>query len=125
MGEAVDRTSVKYLCKLHEGQAHLICEALLFGWAEKHIEAAENLYNKHSSFFSPLDRFKFIVKKSSFVKKFGFYDESLDLLIKLEKEIMALLKDNTDPRVTPLGCKKQLFKVYRDQARLWALKREE
>jgi hypothetical protein len=90
----VDRTTVKYLCKLHEGQAHLVCEVLLFDWAESHLDDAEALYEKHSSLFNRLDKFKFLVKKSSFLKKFGFFDEALDLLITLEKDVMSLLQES-------------------------------
>jgi len=42
--------------------------------------------------FSRLDKFKFLVKKSSFQKKFGFFDDALDILLYLEKELMTMLK---------------------------------
>lgn len=42
--------------------------------------------------FSRLDKFKFLVKKSSFLKKFGFFDEALEILVDLEKELMNMLK---------------------------------
>ena len=47
-----DRTNVKYLCKLHEAQAHLVCEALLFDWAESSLEEAESLYEKYDQLFT-------------------------------------------------------------------------
>ena len=119
-----DRTNVKYLCKLYEGQAHLESEALLFDWAETKIEKAEALYEKHTVVFNFIDKFKFLVKKSSFQKKFGFFDEALEILIDIEKQIMTMLQATQTPK-TVLGCKKILFKVYRDQARLFALKRDE
>ena len=40
----VDRTNVKYLCKLYEGQTHLLCEVLLFEWADNYMEEADSLY---------------------------------------------------------------------------------
>lgn len=88
---SVDRTSIKYLCKLHEGQAHLLCEPLLFDWAESHLDDAEAMYKKHSQFFTELYKFKFLIKKSSFLKKFGFFDDALDMLLHLEKDLIKLL----------------------------------
>jgi hypothetical protein len=86
-----DRTNIKYLCKLYEGLAHLECEALLFDWADANIEEAEALYDKHAAVFNRLDKFKFLVKKSSFQKKFGFFDEALEILIDLEKQVSTML----------------------------------
>ena len=86
-----DRTNVKYLCKLYEGLAHLECEALLFDWAETNIEEAEALYDKHAAVFNRIDKFKFLVKKSSFQKKFGFFDDAIDILGDVEKQVMTML----------------------------------
>jgi len=102
----------------------LVCEALLFDWAESNLQEAESLYEKYDSMFTKLDKFKFMVKKSSFHKKFGFFDDALDILLYLEKELMAMLKNTQTPKIN-LGCKKLLYKAYRDQARLFALKRDE
>jgi len=42
-----DKINVKYLCKLYEALAHLVCEALLFDWAESYLQEAEALYEKY------------------------------------------------------------------------------
>jgi hypothetical protein len=71
----------KYLCKLYEGLAHLLCEPLMFDWAEELLDEAETIYLKTKKhLFTDFDVIKFMLKKSSFLKKYGFFDDSLKLL---------------------------------------------
>lgn len=65
-----------------------------------------------------------MVKKSSFLKKFGFFDDAIKILVDMDNELMGLLKTPQEVKQI-LSTKKLLFKVNRDQARLFALKREE
>ena len=65
-----DKLQAKFLCKLYEGLAHLLCEPLMFDWAEELLNEAEGVYlgnKKH--LFTDLDVVKFMLKKSSFLKK--------------------------------------------------------
>lgn len=67
---------VKYLCKLYEGCAHLLCEPLVFEWAEELLSEAETIYLNNEGLLTELDRAKYRIKKSSFLKKFGFFEEA-------------------------------------------------
>ncbi len=62
------------------------------------------------------------MKKSSFLKKFGFFIEALAILKDLENELKEMLKK---PEGKSVSLKKELFKSYRDQARLYGLRRQE
>jgi hypothetical protein len=74
----------KYECKLKEALGHLMCEPLLFERCEKELDDVEAIYEKHrGQYFNELDIVKFNIKKSSFLKKWGFFFESLELLQKL------------------------------------------
>lgn len=58
-----------------------MCEPLLFERCEKELNEAEAIYEKHrGTHFSELDIVKFQMKKCSFLKKWGFFFESLELL---------------------------------------------
>jgi hypothetical protein len=83
---------------MYEGQAHLVCEALLFDWAENYMQDAEALYEKHGAFFNRFDIMKFLVKKSSFLKKFGFFDNAIAILFEMENELMEILKTDKDSK---------------------------
>ena len=53
----------------------------MFDWAEELLDEAESIYltsKKH--LFTDFDVIKFMLKKSSFLKKYGFFDDSLKLL---------------------------------------------
>lgn len=72
---------VKFTCKLLEGLGHLMCEPLMFDICEKHLSEAQTLYDKNiDTIFSKHDRIRFQIKKSSFLKKYGFFIEALELL---------------------------------------------
>lgn len=83
---------MKFACKLYEGLGHLNCEPLLFDRCEALLDKAEALYEKHSDILSPYLKLRFIIKKSSFLKKFGFFNDSLALLDTLEQELIDRLK---------------------------------
>lgn len=79
-----ERLKAKYECKLKEALGHLMCEPLLFEKCEEQLEEAEEIYQKNKgTFFSELDIVKFNIKKSSFLKKWGFFFESLELFEKI------------------------------------------
>ncbi len=101
-----------------------MCEPLLFDQCEKKLDEAEKIYDKNEALFTDFDRIRFQIKKSSFLKKFGFFLDALEILAELEKQIMDILKS---PKASgdSLAAKKLLFKVQRDKARLYALKRDE
>lgn len=122
--KSVDRLRVKFTCKLYEGIGHLMCEPLLFDKCEELLDKAEQLYDDNEPFFTQFDRFRFLIKKSSFLKKFGFFHDALDILSVMQRELMDILKAPKDLKDT-FAAKKLLFKVHRDQARLYALRREE
>ena len=83
-----EKLRAKYLCKLYEGLAHLLCEPLLFDWAEELIDEAEFIYLKSKKhLFTDFDVIKFMLKKSSFLKKYGFFDDSLKLLDQLNTQL--------------------------------------
>jgi hypothetical protein len=53
----------------------------MFDWGEELINEAETLYldtKKH--LFTDLDVAKFMIKKSSFMKKYGFFQDAIDIL---------------------------------------------
>jgi hypothetical protein len=56
------------------------------------------------------------------LKKSGFFDESIKTLNELEDQLMEALKESNEET---FNVKKLVFKVYRDKARLYALKRDE
>jgi hypothetical protein len=122
MRQGTDQPQVraKFTCKLLEGLGHLYCEPLLFQDCAKLLAEAEAIYKAKESFFTTQDIVKFNIKKASFIKKFGFFYKAIALLEETEKTLLGLLKASAD-----LKTKKLLFKVYRDKARLYALKREE
>ena len=122
MRQGTDQPQVraKFTCKLLEGLGHLYCEPLLFQDCAKLLAEAEAIYKAKESFFTTQDIVKFNIKKASFIKKFGFFYQAIALLEETEKTLLGLLKASAD-----LKTKKLLFKVYRDKARLYALKREE
>jgi hypothetical protein len=55
-----------------------MCEPLLFDICEKRLDEAEALYDKHAKLFSEHARIRFLIKKSSFLKKYGFFQQSLE-----------------------------------------------
>ena len=97
----------------------------MFDWSEELLNEAESLYTitkKH--LFTDFDVMKFLLKKSSFLKKFGFFDDALKVLEDLNTQIMKKLEGTLEGKKLLLA-KKIKFKVHRDQARLFALKRDE
>jgi hypothetical protein len=53
----------------------------MFDWAEELLDEAETIYLKTKKhLFTDFDVIKFMLKKSSFLKKYGFFDDSLKLL---------------------------------------------
>lgn len=97
----------------------------MFDWAEELLDEAESIYltsKKH--LFTDFDVIKFMLKKSSFLKKYGFFDDSLKLLDQLNKQLIDKLQGTLDKKKLQMA-KKLKFKVHRDQARLFALKRDE
>jgi hypothetical protein len=87
-----DKIRVKFTCKLNEGLGHLWCEPLLFDRCEEHLGKAEDLYDQYDKLFTEQDHIKFLIKKSSFLKKFGFFGDALDLLECMQRDLMELLK---------------------------------
>ena len=86
----------KFECKMLEGYGHLLCEPLLFDLGESYLEEAEEIYNSHKGeYFTELDLLKFQIKKSAFLKKYGFFEESLQILLKMEKQLMEILRQTT------------------------------
>ena len=80
-GGKLDRIASKYLCKLYEGLAHLLCEPLMFDWSEELLNEAESVYtNTKKHLFTDFDVMKFLLKKSAFLKKFGFFDDAIKVL---------------------------------------------
>jgi hypothetical protein len=117
-----ESTRLKYLCKLYEALGHLYCDPYIFDKAEEWITKAEDTYNKHTDLL-PIELYrKFKLKKAAFLKKNGLFYKSTDLLKEIEHEIMEELKHNPKDRKE---LRKLLFKTYRDQARLVALRRQE
>lgn len=70
------------------------CEPLLFDRCEALLDKAEALYDKHADILSPYLKLRFIIKKSSFLKKFGFFNDSLALLDSFEQELIDKLKQS-------------------------------
>jgi hypothetical protein len=97
-----------------------MCEPLLFDAAERIFQQAEAIYEKEH--FTEVEIIKFKLKKSSFLKKWGFFYEALDILADCRKQLESLA-----PKSAKEGylCKKHLFKLLRDEARLYALLRQE
>ena len=122
--QTYEAVRIKFTCKLLEGLGHLMCEPLLFDICEKRLDEAEALYDKHAKLFSEHARIRFLIKKSSFLKKYGFFQQSLEQLLAVQARVEELLKEQESPKEA-LQTKKLLFKVYRDKARLSALKRDE
>ena len=87
-----DRVRIKFTCKLYEGLGHLLCEPLLFDRAEDLLDKAEELYDEHENLFDTLDRTKFLIKKSSFLKKYGFFSDAIDLLEAMQRDLVDELK---------------------------------
>ena len=100
-----------------------MCEPLYFQKCEEYLDKAEAIYTENHNLSRSLYQ-KFKIKKAAFLKKYGFFDKSIDYLKELETELKT--QDTslyTDKEKTTAA--KLLFKVYRDLARLAALKRSE
>lgn len=96
--KSVEHIRVKYLAKLYESLGHLYCDPYLFDIAEKKIQKAEDLYNadmnssESNKIFSDVEYWHFLMKKSAFLKKNGFFLKSFEILKNLEDTIMEELK---------------------------------
>jgi tetratricopeptide (TPR) repeat protein len=98
----------KFLCKLYEGLAHLYCDPLVFEKGEVYINKADAIYSAISTKNSAYA--KFLIKKSSFMKKYGFFDVAVGILQDLEKSLPTMIEQEEEREVA----KKLLFKVFRD-----------
>lgn len=88
---------LKYLCKLLEALAHLYCDPYMFEHAEQELKKAERLYKDNEDKLSKILYRKFLIKKSSFLKKSGFFIEAYQILTDLRNEIEADLAVIVDP----------------------------
>ena len=57
-----------------------MCEPLLFDKCEQILNKVEEAYDQYEQHFNDFDRIKFIIKKASFFKKYGFFVDSIDIL---------------------------------------------
>jgi hypothetical protein len=92
---------------------------LVFEKGEIYINKADAIYSAISTTNSAYA--KFLIKKSSFMKKYGFFDVAVGILQDLEKTLLTMMVKGIERE----SAKKLLFKVFRDQARIYALKRKE
>ena len=72
---------------MYEGLAHLLCEPLFFTLSEFYFDKAERIYEEEKD-LSKILKYKFQLKKASYLKKSAFFFEGNDLLDKMEKEIL-------------------------------------
>jgi hypothetical protein len=68
---------LKYLCKLYEALAHLYCDPYLFDKGEEVLIKAEEIYKKHEEVLGRDLHRKYLMKKSSLMKKYGFFIQAL------------------------------------------------
>lgn len=87
---------LKYLCKLHEALCHLFCDPYMFDKGEIQINKAEEIYTSNKDKLADVLYRKFLIKKSSFMKKYGFFYKAMDILKDLEPQLLELLKKPTD-----------------------------
>lgn len=59
----------------------MMCEPLMFDVCEKHLDQAEKIYEERKELFSAHDKLKFLMKKSSYLKKYGFFHEAQEILV--------------------------------------------
>jgi len=86
----------------------------MFDKGEVYMKKAEAIYHDEKSQIGRDLYRKFLMKKSSFMKKFGFFIDSIQILKDLETEVLELLKKPISDSKSILSCKKELFKIYRD-----------
>lgn len=72
----------KFLAKLYENYTSLMCEPLYFTKGEEYLDKAEEIYKKNLNLNRSLYQ-KFKLKKAAFLKKYGFFNKSLDYLNEL------------------------------------------
>lgn len=95
--QADEINRLKYLCKLYEALAHLYCDPYMFEEGERELNKAEKIYLDNEDKLPRELYRKFLMKKSSFLKKSGFFVQAIEILEKLEKEVDEdLLKINSD-----------------------------
>ncbi|CDW78939.1 kinesin light chain-like protein [Stylonychia lemnae] len=121
----LEKIKYKYLCKLYEQLGHLYCEPYCFAEGEKELNKAEKIYLEHKDLFNKVSYRKFLIKKSSYMKKSGFFVEAMQILTDLEKELIEELKKPSLEHEEAKQLKKQLFKALRDQSRLHGLRRQD
>lgn len=100
-----------------------MCDPYLFDIGEEALNKAEAVYKENMAKLGKDLYRKFLMKKSAFLKKYGFFVESYELLIEIKNEIMEELKSPDEKSLRNL--RKALAKVYRDQARVLSLRRKE
>ncbi len=53
----------------------------MFDWSEELLNEAESVYTKTKKhLFTDFDVMKFLLKKSAFLKKYGFFDDAIKVL---------------------------------------------
>jgi len=67
---------LKYLCKLYEALGHLYCDPYMFSEGERELLKAEKIYNENTDKLNRDLYRKFLIKKSSYLKKSGFFVEA-------------------------------------------------
>ena len=78
---------MKYLCKLYEALGHLYCDPYMFEEGERELKKAEKIYLDNKDKLPTELYRKFLFKKSSFLKKSGFFVESYEILQNLYTEL--------------------------------------
>ena len=64
---------LKYLCKCYEALAHLLCDPYLFDQGEVYINKADEIYKENTDLLDQDLYRRFLLKKASFLKKYGFF----------------------------------------------------
>jgi hypothetical protein len=68
--------------------------------------------------------YKYKLKKAAFEKRYGFFDDTVQYLIEFEKEITAVDRKSLASDKLRKEYKKLEYKINRDLARLYALKKD-
>ena len=76
----IETLRLKYLCKLYEALGHLYCDPYMFEEGERELNKAEKIYKDNTDKLT-IDLYRrFLMKKSSFLKKSGFFVEAYEIL---------------------------------------------
>lgn len=72
-----DDIKTKFLCKLWEAYGNLMCEPLYFRKCEEYLNRSEETYKYSTANLSKVLYHKFLIKKAAYLKKYGFFEESI------------------------------------------------